>query len=231
MTSRAVTAVLPVKDLAGAKQRLSPALSPEERCGLFRAMFEDVLEALRQAQRVDRVLLVTRDAAASRLADQYGAAVLVEDENLGQTQAVQFAATTLADEEVETLIALPADVPLATAAEIDAVLAAHRDTPAITIAPAHDKLGSNAVACSPPAVLPFRFGDNSFYPHLERARSLGIEPTVVEQPGLALDIDNPADLQTFIARPSSTRAYRFLEEQGILDRLRRDPGAGTGSHP
>ena len=231
MTSRAITAVLPVKDLAGAKERLSPALAPEERRGLFRAMFEDVLEALSQAQRVDRVLLVTRDAAASRLAEHYRAAVLVEDENLGQTQAVQFAATTLADEGVETLIALPADVPLATAAEIDAVLAAHRDTPAITIAPAHDKLGSNAVVCSPPAVLPFRFGDNSFYPHLERARSLGIEPTVVEQPGLALDIDNPADLQTFIARPSATRAYRFLEEQGILARLRRDPGAGTESHP
>ena len=214
------TAVLPVKDLSGAKERLSPALAPQERHDLFRAMFEDVLEALSQARQVARVLLVTRDEAAIALAERYRAAVLVEAENLGQSAAVRFAASALEAEGIDTMITVPADVPLATAGEIDAVLAAHREAPAVTIAPAHDKLGSNAVVCSPPAVLPFRFGDNSFYPHLDRARSIGIEPTVIEQPGLALDIDNPPDLEAFAAQPSATRAYRFLDERGILDRLR-----------
>ena len=58
------------------------------------------------------------------------------------------------------MITLPADIPAVTAAEIDAVLAAHRAAPAFTIAPAHDDLGSNAVICSPPDAVPLRFGDN-----------------------------------------------------------------------
>ena len=41
-----VIAAVPVKDLANAKQRLVPALSPAERRELARAMLGDVLEAL-----------------------------------------------------------------------------------------------------------------------------------------------------------------------------------------
>ena len=40
-------AVVPVKDMAGAKQRLSPVLEEAERQSLFRAMLEDVLEMAR----------------------------------------------------------------------------------------------------------------------------------------------------------------------------------------
>ena len=58
--------------------------------------------------------------------------------------------------------------------------------------------------------MPFRFGDNSFYPHLERARSLGIEPSVVERPGLALDVDHPRDLEALLAVERDTRAHAFL---------------------
>ena len=117
------------------------------------------------------------------------------------------------------VIALPADVPLVRPEDLDALLAAHRPAPSITIAPARDELGSNALVCSPPGVLPFRFGDDSFHPHVARARALGIEPRVVPRPRLALDIDTPADLRAFASRPSRTRTYRFLEESGILARF------------
>ena len=64
--------------------------------------------------------------------------------------------------------------------------------------------------CSPPDVFPFRFGDDSFHPHLAAARAIGIEPGVVERAGIGLDIDTPDDLQAFVASPSDTRAYRLL---------------------
>ena len=64
-----------------------------------------------------------------------------------------------------------------------------------TIVPAGDKKGSNAVACSPPLAVPLRFGDNSFYPHLDAARKAGIEPVIKEFPGIATDVDTPEDIQ------------------------------------
>ena len=41
-----VWAVVPVKELEGAKQRLSSCLSPEERRSLATVMLEDVLDAV-----------------------------------------------------------------------------------------------------------------------------------------------------------------------------------------
>lgn len=217
--ARPIHALLPVKDLENAKQRLAPRLDAHERRMLFAAMLEDVLEALAGAESIAGILVVTRHAGARTLAERYGAGTLGEARNLGQTSAVTLGARALEARGAAGVIAVPADVPLVRPEDLDALLAAHRPAPSITIAPARDELGSNALVCSPPGVLPFRFGDNSFHPHVARARALGIEPCVVPRPRLALDIDTPADLRLFASQPSCTRTYRFLEESGILARF------------
>ena len=210
LTAVGVHAVVPVKDLGNAKQRLAGVLGQPERTALFRAMLEDVLEALAGAASVARIVLVTRDAQAMALARRYDAECLVEPENRGHTAAVEFAAGTLAARGAEALLQVPGDIPRVTSGEIEAVVAAHAPAPAVTIAPSRDHRGSNAVLCSPPDVFPFRFGDDSFHPHLAAARAMGVEPAVVERPGIGLDIDTPGDLEAFLASPSDTRAYRLL---------------------
>jgi 2-phospho-L-lactate guanylyltransferase len=219
MMDRALWAVVPVKNLQHAKQRLSDVLRATERRELFAAMLEDVLAALAASERLGGILVVTRDPRAQDLAVRYGARVLVEPANRGHTAASTLGAAILAAEGAAGMLQLPADLPLLTAADIDAVLQAHASAPSITLAPSRDRLGSNAVACSPPDLLPLRFGEDSFFPHLERAKELGIEPTVVERPGLALDVDTPADLKAFLAGPSATRAYAYLTRSGIAERL------------
>jgi 2-phospho-L-lactate guanylyltransferase len=216
-------AVLPVKDMGHAKQRLAGVLSAEERRGLLAAMLEDVLSALARCDDLAGILLVTRDPQARALADRYGARVLLEPENRGHSAASSFGAATLAEEGAVGMVQVPADLPLLTARDIGAVLRAHAEAPAVTIAPSRDELGSNAVACSPPDVLPLRFGDDSFFPHLGRARALGIEPRIVKRSGLALDVDTPADLAAFLAAPSTTRAYAYLAQSGIAARLTDQP--------
>ena len=205
-----VHAVVPVKNLGHAKQRLSGVLGQLERTALFRAMLEDVLEALAGASSLAGIVLITRDEEAIALAQRYGAECLIEPENRGHTAAVEFAARALSDRGAGALLQVPGDIPCVTAEEIEAVIAAHAPAPVVTIAPSRDYRGSNAVLCSPPDVFPFRFGDDSFYPHLAAARALGVEPTVVERAGIGLDIDTPDDLEVFLASPSDTRAYRLL---------------------
>jgi 2-phospho-L-lactate guanylyltransferase len=214
-----VWAVLPVKDLAGAKQRLAPVLSPTERRALFAAMLEDVLGALASSAGLAGILMVTRDGLAQELAARYGARVLVQGENRGHTTASTLGARILAQEGVAGMMQVPADVPLVTPDDIAALLRAHGETPAITLSPSRDERGTNAVLCSPPDVLPLRFGDDSFWPHVQRARSLGIEPQIVRRPGLALDVDAPGDLAAFLATPSETRAWAYLTGSGIAARL------------
>lgn len=218
-------AVVPVKNFDGAKQRLAPTLTPAERAGLYRAMLEDVLAALAAARGLKGVILLTREPQARPLAQRYGARIVEEPENRGHTAAVAFAAATLAAEGAAGMLTVPGDAPLVTPAEIELALSRHGPAPAMTIAPAHDGRGSNCVILSPPEAVPLRFGDDSFIPHLAAARGLGIEPTVVRLPGLALDIDTPADLAALLARPAETRAHAYLRESGIAARLARAEAA------
>jgi len=215
MPATDIHAVVPVKNLGNAKQRLAGVLGQPARTALFRAMLEDVLEALAGATSLAGIVLITRDEEATALGRRHGAESLVEPENRGHTAAVEFAAKALAARGAGALLQVPGDIPRVTSEEIEAVMAAHAPAPAVTIAPSRDRRGSNAVLCSPPDVFPLRFGDDSFFPHLAAARALGIEPTVVESTGIGLDIDTPDDLEAFLASPSDTRAYRLLVE--VLD--------------
>lgn len=220
MDRTSLWALIPVKDLQYAKQRLAGVLDADERRALFRAMLEDVLSVVCPCPDLAGVVLVTRDRQAAALAAGYGARVLEEKENRGHTAASSFGARVLREQGEPGMMQLPADIPLVTPEDIEMLLRAHASAPAVTLAPSRDERGSNAVLCSPPDVLPLRFGDDSYLPHLERTKALGIEPAIVHRPGLALDVDTPDDLLTFLATPSRTRAYDYLVRSGIAARVR-----------
>ena len=212
-----IWAVVPVKELEGAKQRLAPLLSSAQRRALIEVMMGEVLEAVVEARSLAGVMVVTLDAQATALAKRLGARVLTDGAREGHTGSVTAGLRLLAREGRAGMITLPADIPAATPQEIDLVVAAHLPAPAFTISPAHDELGSNAVICSPPDAVPLRFGDNSYFPHLDAARAQGIEPTVMPQPGIAMDIDHPIDLASFLRlrQSAGTRTRAFLEEIGV----------------
>jgi 2-phospho-L-lactate guanylyltransferase len=216
-----VWAVVPVKEFMGAKQRLSSCLSPEERRALATVMLEDVLEAVSAVRELAGVLVVTVDPAATSLAHRYGARIITEGAREGHTGAVTAATRLLVREWQTGMMTMPGDIPRLSSAEIAATLAAHRAAPAFTIVPAHDDLGSNTIFCSPPDAVPLRFGEDSFYPHVDAARKRGIDPLVLRHPGIGMDIDNPVDLVTFLkmSPPVRTRTLAFLEQAGIADRL------------
>ena len=218
-----IGAVLPIKDFGHAKQRLAGFLSAVERRLLAEAMAEDVLETLSQVSELSEIIVVTRDERAFELAARHGARVLAEPSNDGQSAAVERAAAALGRAGVESLLQVPGDVPGASADEIAAVLAAHGrasdGAPAVTLVPSYDRRGTNCVLCSPPDVLPFAFGHDSFEPHCEAARAQGIAPRIIALPGLGLDIDTPDDLRAFVARPAAGRTLDYLRESGIAERL------------
>jgi len=206
-------AVVPVKERVSAKERLAPMLRPGARQALALAMLEDVLAALTATPRIAGLLVVTVDPEASRLAASYGGRVTEVGARDGHTGAVAAAVRLLVTEQRGGMLTLPGDIPLVTPREITSVLAAHPPAPSFTIVPSHDERGSNAIACSPPDAVPLRFGENSFYPHLQTAEVSGIRPNVLHLPGIALDIDNPEDVLSFMRTRSPTRAWAVLSEE------------------
>jgi 2-phospho-L-lactate guanylyltransferase len=207
-----VWAIIPVKEMHDAKQRLAPLLSAPLRQRLALAMLEDVLDAVMAVKGLGGVILVTVDPRAIVFARSRGAHTIADGAHDGHTGAVMAGARHLIAHGRNTMLTIPGDLPLVTAAEIEQLIAAHGPAPSFTIAPAHDDQGSNAIVMSPPDAVPLRFGEDSFFPHLAAARTSGIEPYVMRLPGIAFDIDNPQDLDHFARLQTRTRAGRLLAE-------------------
>ena len=229
MTKSTTCAVVPIKQLANAKQRLAGVLSEVERRSLFQAMVEDVLYALQQCALIDECWVVTGDLIVQGLAQSCGARVIPEPEQPGLIAAVTAAAQRMAAEGVQRLVFVPGDVPMVTVEELNIVLtdletASDDESEAeFTIVPARDLGGSNCICCAPPNCLKFGFGEDSFRRHLRFAEELGITPRVAKLPGLGLDVDTPDDLKQLIsllkAGEICSHTWHYLNESGICDRL------------
>jgi 2-phospho-L-lactate guanylyltransferase len=207
-----IWAVIPVKDAALAKQRLADALSAQLRKDLALAMFQDVLDAVAAVPELHGIAVVTADRDVAEIARRSGAEVWSEGAHDGHTGAVSAAARRLAATS-SAMLTLPGDIPLVSRIDISGVLAARLSAPAFTIVPAWDERGSNAIVCSPADVVPLRFGPNSYFPHLAAARAVGLTPTVVRNGAIALDVDEPSDLQRFMSKRSATRSWKLLEDR------------------
>ena len=144
-------AIVPIKTFGQAKQRLASVLSLEERRLLMLAMARDVLSALARCQRLTGVLIVSRTVEADALAQTFGTERFAEspDANLSEalTQARDYLMETL---HAKGVMIVPADVPLISADEIDALLSAHRS---VTVLPDDEHLGTNGLIVSPPDII------------------------------------------------------------------------------
>ncbi len=210
----ATWAIVPVKALGEAKQRLAGVLPPEARRRLALAMLRDVLAALAQVERVARVLVVTPDAEVAQIAQQQhgGVRVLREERARGHSAAAAAGfAYALASGAVQALT-VPADAPCVTPGDLSRLLdvAPSRAGPRVVLVPAHDGDGTNALLAAPPDALPPSFGPGSFARHLAQAEARGLAWRVVELAGLGLDIDEPRDLAALIAAKQGNPAYAFL---------------------
>lgn len=209
-------AVIPVKNLNEAKHRLESVLNPIQRRNLFAAMLEDVLATVMAVPEFEQVAVATICPTAAEIARRYGASVLSTVQDEGQTKAVARIATTLEENGIKHMFMLPGDVPLVTVEEIQTVLEVHGNAPTMTIVPARDEQGSNCIALSPPTAVPLRFGPNSYFPHLETARKMGLTLNTTKLAGIGLDIDTQDDLQELCEQPFQTRAQEYLQEQKIM---------------
>lgn len=212
-------AIVPIKQFEFAKARLAPVLDPGQRRDLMRAMATDVLESLAGTPGIERILVVSREPEVRALAAEVGASVLLEEEGGGLNAAVAQGAQMAMEAGAEGIFVVHGDLPLATAEAFGAVLAAHAQSPAVTVVADAERQGSNCLACSPPNIIPFLFGRESCPAHVAAARAQGIDAVVIDSPTLSLDVDCAADIETLLASTHGGRSVAFLRSSGIASRL------------
>src|SRR5262245_23990892 len=114
------TVLLPVKDFRHAKQRLAPLLNPAQRAGLARAMLSDVLRAIAEAKRPERVVVFTACEDAAALVRPFEFDIIEEVTVRGHSAAVNQMVDELSARSTH-ILSIAGDLPTVSAPEIDSV--------------------------------------------------------------------------------------------------------------
>jgi coenzyme F420-0:L-glutamate ligase / coenzyme F420-1:gamma-L-glutamate ligase len=216
--------LIPVKSTAKAKGRLGSLLDQPTRQRLSLYMLEDVLAAVMPAAGtlVETVYVATSDSEAMAIARRCGATVLEEQEQRSESYSVDAASRACAARGVEALLTVPADIPAIRTEDISAILREATAELAVVLVPSRDDKGTNAIWRRPPEAIPSRFGYDSFRKHQAEAETRNLRWAALRLPRVAVDIDEPEDLEAFLELPGGTRTRALLEQAGVLSRL---PGA------
>jgi len=181
--------VIPVKAPSDAKRRLASVLNPKAREALTTAMLARALQASSAVRTPCELALVGNYHPG--LPD--GIELLPEPVG-GLNAALVSARMVVAGRGASRIVTLAADLPLVEPAEVAALC----DLPfgVVGIAPDRHGTGTNALSLPLPAALDFTYsyGPGSYSLHKAEVVRRGLSFQIIDRPGLARDIDEPADL-------------------------------------
>jgi 2-phospho-L-lactate guanylyltransferase len=187
-------------------------------------MLYDVLTTLHNWKNRPGVAVVTGDPYAVQLATEYQFEVIPDPENPGETGAIEMATRICVERGEDNTLVIPADIPLIQAWELEEILK-HAPAEGSVLVPAGDGRGTNAAFRRPANLFPLRFGNDSFKPHHAAAKATGKACVILNLPGIAVDVDNPEDVQQLLALPGETRAQslarRFADGDAVALRVAR----------
>lgn len=217
-------ALVPLKDLVQAKTRLGGLLRTSERRALAQAMVEDVLAALCSHPLIERITLVSDDPGAHLLANRYGSVCWTEQELgcKGLNPVIAAATARLLRLGPEPLLVLHGDLPLITVEDVDAVLSKQAQIKGLVIACDRAGTGTNLLALDRQCVPEFAFGVDSCHRHEAAARRQGFPVAVLRREGLAMDVDEPADMAALLEalnENSQSRTAKLLYDGGLAERI------------
>ena len=222
--------ILPVKRFGAAKQRLLEALDRPQRAAVVKAMLADVLGALDRAERVERVIVVTGEGRAQRLALRHSQRtatpleVMEDPADRGHSEAATLGIIRALSLGARCSALLPGDCPMLDPVELDAALA-RMDDGRVAIVPDRHRTGTNGLLMAPADAIGPAFGEGSCERHADRAERAGYEVAIEPIASLALDLDTPDDLRE-LARtlaPSPERAPATAAELASLELAAEDP--------
>ena len=193
------TAIVPVKRFGQAKQRLLETLDRRQRAAIIRAMLTDVLASICAATRIERLIVVTGEQRAERIALERAkrattqVEVMRDPDDRGHSEAATLGIVRALALGAGCTALLPGDCPLLDPDELDRAL--ERMVPGrVAIVPDRHGTGTNALVLAPGDAIGPAFGDGSMERHRDRATRAGHQAAVEPLESLALDLDTPEDL-------------------------------------
>ncbi len=189
--------IIPVKPLRRSKSRLANVLSDDERALLNLKMLENTLNLFNDFTGINEILVVSRDPGVLSLARTFHAKTLQENGEPGLNIALKRAVYVAMAYAAQSVLILPADLPLLTREDINSIIEKLTTSPTMIISPDRRMSGTNMLLISPPDLIEFSYGPGSFERHVKQAQAKNAHIEVCQFGSAGLDIDLPEDLELF----------------------------------
>jgi 2-phospho-L-lactate guanylyltransferase len=190
------TAILPVKDLASAKSRLSETWPARDQIAL--AFVRDALRALTESGSIEEVLVATSDPRVTEVALDCHASVVDDSHHAGINEAVAWAARQRPT--AVALLVVVSDLPALSPGAVDTVLRL-AEIHASSFLPDASGTGTTMWCTTDPSHVNTHFGAGSALAH---ARSGATDLSIGQEHSDALararrDVDTTEDLEAALA--------------------------------
>jgi len=187
--------IIPHRGLEAAKTRLAAVLDDAARIELARKLLARVLSVVREA--CSDVVVISPAESLGPIVSAAGARLIVQ-RGMGLNRGLDQARDEALADGIETLCVLHGDLPNLTVDDVTGLITAVPGPSGVAIAPDRAGSGTNGLAMRPPGAIGFAFGVGSFEAHRSAAEAAGLAIAIVERPGLAFDLDTPADLARWL---------------------------------
>jgi 2-phospho-L-lactate guanylyltransferase len=237
---RGTLALVPARSFRSGKSRLDGRLG-DDRPRVARALFDRVVGVLAGSRAITGILVATDGADVAAAAAQHGADVLFDPTDCperaqrveghgpysldtalagarsgsGQSGGAGLAGiidrglAQLAARGARAALVVMADLPMFVPGDVEQMCRA-LVTADLVLAPDRELMGTNALAVRLPAPIATRFGNRDSFPrHLTASGELRL--AVVHSPGLAFDLDQPADLDELERRRRGTTSRENVQ--------------------
>jgi len=184
-------AIIPVKSFSKAKTRLNiPQIKREAIC---KEMLEEVLQTLSKCKSIDNIVIVSKDDAAIKLGESFGATQIFDDD-LGVNQAVDLADQHLVDLEYNCSVIFPQDIPMMESSDIDSLLGFLKSRNSVMLVPSRQFNGTNALVRYYANSMKTQYDKGSYSYQLDAAKSVTQNVSIALIRRMMLDIDDEFDL-------------------------------------
>jgi 2-phospho-L-lactate guanylyltransferase len=151
----------------------------------------------------DKTAIISESEDVLRLAGSLGVCAIRQTREPGLNGAAAQGVDQLRARGAGAILVIASDLPLIRATDMYDI-AAHGREQRVAICPDKHYTGTNAVFLSAGTSLAFHFGAGSFDKHCREAQRCGLAPIVHFNRRIAMDIDVPADLRTWLSAPTES---------------------------
>ncbi|NIM25519.1 MAG: 2-phospho-L-lactate guanylyltransferase [Nitrosopumilaceae archaeon] len=208
-------AVIPVKTFSKAKSRLE--LSPLQTEKICQLMLEEILQTLSISPQIDKVVVVTKDEKAKEIGKKFNVILIDDEKEEGVNNAVALADKYLEENNFDTSIVFPQDIPYIKTQDIDFILQFKADSNYVIVVPSRRFDGTNALVRMPINLMKTHYDEDSYKIHMSTAKELTRDVSLVFVKRIMWDVDNLEDLKFLLSQNEKPQVAKKI--QSILDEI------------